>query len=106
MIIRTDYILQTFSDKLRDLASTDKLIAAKGVSGGVSGYVQSVLVPELASCLVMEDAAVDAVRAREILAESADIGDVLNEEEEEKVQRKAASTQMPAYGAEEAEAIR
>lgn len=77
--------MRAFSDKLRQLAGSDKLIAATGVSGGVSGYVASVLVPELAISLVKEDAGVDARRAREIISESADIGELLNGEQDEKV---------------------
>lgn len=56
-----------------------------GVSGGVSGYLQSVLVPEMALALVMEDAGCTAEEARRIVAESYEIGEALNEEEEEKV---------------------
>ncbi|KAK4973242.1 hypothetical protein LTR66_011225 [Elasticomyces elasticus] len=79
----TESILSQFSTKLRQLAVSDKLIAAVGVSGGVSGYVQAVLVPELALALVKEDMDVDAERAREVMTEGTDVGDLLNEEEEE-----------------------
>lgn len=47
--------------------------------------MQSVLVPELATCLVMEDADVDTEEARQIITESGDIGELLNAEEEENV---------------------
>lgn len=56
-----------------------------GVSGGVSGYLQSVLVPEMALALVMEDAGCGVDEARRIIVESSDIGDALNEVEEKKV---------------------
>ena len=68
-----------------------------GTSGGVSGYVHSVLVPELAACLIAEDCEVDAEGARKIIADSADLGELLNEEDEESVPR-AAGSPAPAYG--------
>lgn len=75
--------MSKFSPKLRRLAASDKLIS----SSGVTGYVQAVLVPELAVMLVKEDMSVeDDERAREILRESVEIGDLLNEEEDEVVQ--------------------
>ena len=74
-----DNIIARFSTKLRRLAGSDKLISA----GGVSGYVQAVLAPELAVMLVMDDMRVDEDGAREILRESVDIGNLLNEEEDE-----------------------
>lgn len=75
--------MSKFSPKLRRLAASDRLIS----SSGVTGYVQAVLVPELAVMLVKEDLGVDDdERAREILRESVEIGDLLNEEEEEVVQ--------------------
>ncbi len=45
------------------------------------------MVPELAAQLVREDLKVSVVRAREIAAESAELGDLLNPEIEEKVDR-------------------
>lgn len=56
-----------------------------GVRGGVSGYVQSVLVPEMVMALVMEDADCESDEAMRIISDSTDIGDALNEVEEEKV---------------------
>ena len=60
-------------------------MAAAGVSGGVSGFVQAVLVPELAEQLVGEDMKVSAETAREIIDESAELGDLLNPDVDEKV---------------------
>ncbi len=76
-----DNIMSNFSSQIRRLAATDKLIS----SGGVSGYVQAVLVPELAVLLVKEDMSVDDEAARAILQESIEVGDLLNEEEEDVV---------------------
>ena len=73
-------IISTFSPQIRRLAASDKLISSRGVSG----YVQAVLVPELAVLLVKEDMGVDDDEsARVILQESIQIGDLLNEEEED-----------------------
>jgi hypothetical protein len=81
-----DNIISNFSSHIRRLAATDKIIS----SGGVSGYVQAVLVPELAVLLVKEDMGVDDEEARGILQESIEIGDLLNEEEEEVINGKVA----------------
>ncbi|KAI9876567.1 MAG: hypothetical protein M1830_006199 [Pleopsidium flavum] len=81
---RMDNIISNFSSQIRRLAATDKLIS----SGGVSGYVQAVLVPELAVLLVKEDMQVDDETARVILKESIKVGDLLNEEEEEVIKGK------------------
>lgn len=68
-----------FASKLRRLAATDKLIS----SGGVSGYVHAVLVPELGVLLIKDDMSVDEEKAREVLRNSVGIGNLLNEEEDE-----------------------
>lgn len=78
--------MSNFSSQIRRLAATDKIIS----STGVSGYVQAVLVPELAVLLVKEDMKVDDEEARVILQESIGIGDLLNEEEEEVINGKVA----------------
>lgn len=72
-----------FSSKIRKLAATDKLISVHGVAG----FVQAVLVPELTVMLVTEDMDVDDEDARKILRESTEIGDLLNKEEEDYVDR-------------------
>jgi hypothetical protein len=48
--------------------------------------VQAVLVPEVAVLLVKEDMKVDMQQARKILAESWELGELLNEEADEKVE--------------------
>ena len=78
-LFRADNVMSRFARKLRRLAASDKLVS----SGGVSGYVQAVLVPELAVLLIMDDMRVDAEKAREVMRESVDIGNLLNEEEDE-----------------------
>lgn len=71
------------------MAASDKLIAL----GDISGYVQAVLVPELAVLLVMDDMNVDQEKAREVLRDSIDIGNLLNEEEDELIKDPVRDTQ-------------
>ena len=84
----TEHVLSAFSDRLRDMAKRDRLIAAHGVSGGVSGYVQAVLVPELALRLVKEDLRVDSAEALNVVTESADLGELLSNAVDDKARRK------------------
>lgn len=86
-ICRTDHIIAHLSDKLRKQAAKDNLVAASGISGGVSGFMQAVLVPELAVQLMQEDMSVSQARARELVAESAELGDLLNPEIDEKIDK-------------------
>ena len=60
-------------------------MAAAGVSGGVSGFVQAVLVPELAEQLIMEDMKVSRERSREVIVESAELGELLYPDVDDKV---------------------
>ncbi len=72
--------MSKFTRKIRRLAVSDDLIS----SGGVSEFVQAVLVPEMAVLLVQADMHIDdKEKAREVLRSSVDIGHVLNEEEDE-----------------------
>ncbi|KAB8698118.1 hypothetical protein FH972_026368 [Carpinus fangiana] len=67
-------ILAAFAPKIRRLASRDKAMPRTGPAG----YVQAVLAPEMAVMLVMQDfPGADEERARTILAESAEIGKML-----------------------------
>ncbi|KAK5124176.1 hypothetical protein LTR85_001879 [Meristemomyces frigidus] len=82
----TEHILADFADALRDFATKDKLASAAGVSGGVSGFVQAVLVPELAVSLVAEDLGSKSSRNPvDLIAESGELGELLNPEQEDKV---------------------
>ncbi|KAI9720036.1 MAG: hypothetical protein M1812_003163 [Candelaria pacifica] len=76
-----DNIMRAFSPKLRKLATTDKAISSRGVSG----FAQLVLVPELAVLLIKVDMHVKEERAREILEDSIEIGDLLCEEEDDEI---------------------
>jgi len=61
-------------------------------------------VPELAVSLVIEDLDVDAGRAHEIIDESADIGELLNKENDDKLPKRI-ETQVLEYGGEELEDV-
>ena len=75
-----EHIIKAFSKQIREVATKDKLIPATGATG----YAQAVLVPEVALMLIKEDLGVDEERAREVMEESAEVGDLLNPQEEEK----------------------
>lgn len=61
---------------LREKAVSEKLISARGTTT----FVQTVLVPEAAVRLIMEDMAVDEDDARRIMAQSVKIGELVNED--------------------------
>lgn len=77
----SENIIDKFSSHLRRTAVTDRLVAARGVTG----YVQNVLVPELAVRLICEDMSLGAEEARQVMRESAGLGGLLNEEVEDVV---------------------
>ncbi|KAI0416070.1 RTC4-like domain-containing protein [Xylaria grammica] len=74
--VMTQFIMRTLSDVIRRRAVEDKLISARSYTG----YVQTVLVPELTVRLIMEDMSVTEEKARDVLEESVEIGELLHEE--------------------------
>ena len=78
---RMDTIITRFASKIRNLTPLDPLMKA----AGVSGFVQSVLVPELTVMLVKEDMDVGDEDARQIMRESMEIGELLNEQPDDVV---------------------
>jgi len=81
--IMMEYLIEHFKRPLRRLAQDDKVVVA---GGGVSGFVQRVLVPELVVRFVGEDMGVGEEEARRVVGESAEVGALLCEEEEEVVE--------------------
>ncbi|MCJ1373051.1 hypothetical protein MMC20_004277 [Loxospora ochrophaea] len=80
--VMMENVMDAFAGLLRRQAAGDKLIGA----AGVSGYVQAVLVPELAVRLVMEDLGIEEEeRARKVLGESWEVGELLCEEVGERI---------------------
>jgi len=72
----SENLVSEFSSLLRKRAVKDRLVSARGHTA----YVQSVLIPELAVRLIMEDMDVNEDEARSIMADSRWIGEILNEE--------------------------
>ena len=76
-------IMSRFASKIRRLSASDKLMS----SGGVTGFVQAVLVPEMAVLLIQEDMNIkDEEDARTVLRDSTDVGRIINDEEDEILQ--------------------
>ena len=69
--------MQKLANRVRELGANDRLIAG----GGVSGFVQSVLVPELGVRLIMEDMAVNEDKAKIIAKDTVKIGELVNDDE-------------------------
>lgn len=74
--LMSENIMHKFTPKLKERAPIDRLIAARGPTA----FVESVVVPEVTVLLIKEDMNVDDQRAREILKESSEMGDLVNEE--------------------------
>jgi len=87
--IISENIMEKFTPILKKRAPQDKLIAARGPTS----FVQSVIVPEIATLLVTEDLDVGEEEARGILKDSADIGDLVNEEIREVVVRRLENSE-------------
>lgn len=80
MSAMTESIVDAFSSLLRERAPRDRLISARGHTG----YVQSVLVPELGVRLIKEDMGIaDDEEARAVMRESRAVGVILNDERAE-----------------------
>lgn len=80
MSAMTESIVDVFSSLLRERAPLDRLISARGHTG----YVQSVLVPELGVRLIKEDMSIaDDGEARAVMRESRAVGVILNDERAE-----------------------
>jgi hypothetical protein len=67
--------MQKFTPLLKRRMVVDRLMAARGFTP----YVEYVVVPEVANKLIMEDMKCGAARAREIMCESLEVGELLSE---------------------------
>jgi len=85
----SESIMQEFTSLLKKRAVKDRLMAARGVTG----FVQAVLVPEVAVLLIKEDMDVKVDEARDILAESAGIGELVHEEIKDVVVRRVEDSE-------------
>jgi len=97
---RSEFAFQTFQKELQLAAIQNKLIAKGGVSGGIAGYVQAVVVPEFALNLIMEDMGIDRVKAEKILYDSSDLGDVLNIDDDDQLPQRPVTPPLRSYGEE------
>lgn len=76
-----DKLVALFSTQLGRKLAAGELTAA----GGIVGFVHAVLLPEVVMRLVREDMAVDDAGARSVMAQSAEQGRLLCEEEDETI---------------------
>lgn len=76
MSVMTETITGTFSNLLRKRAPLDIRISGRGYTG----FVQSVLVPELAVKLIQEDLSLGEDQARLVMEDSRVVGEILNDE--------------------------
>lgn len=81
----SEHIVRELSDDLRQRASKDKIVAAAGVKGGMSGFVHGVLVPELACRLIAEDLGIEPDDARITVGASGMEGVLLNPDLDETI---------------------
>lgn len=77
--VMLEAIMGKMANRIREVGSTDRLIAG----GGVSAFVQSVLVPELGVRLVMEDLDCGEEKAKRVVKETVEMGELVNDEEED-----------------------
>lgn len=72
----SEHVIREFSSLLSSRSVQDRLMSKRGTTA----FVQAVIVPEVAVRLTMEDMSVDDAQAREVLAESSSIGELVHEE--------------------------
>jgi hypothetical protein len=72
----SEHVIRRFSDLLSERSVNDSLMTKRGTTA----FVQSVIVPEVAVQLIMEDLSLDDVEARDVLIESSNIGELVHEE--------------------------
>ena len=68
--------MHEFTSLLKKTAVKDRRISSRGPTA----FVQSVLVPEVTVLLIMEDMQVETEKARDILENSAGVGELIHEE--------------------------
>lgn len=80
--------MMRLSDRIREHATRDRLVAASGAQGGVTGFVQTVLVPHLAELLIRDDFGLKAdweAKVRRIVSDSAELGELMHPEAEDQI---------------------
>ncbi|RKF53272.1 hypothetical protein GcM3_220007 [Golovinomyces cichoracearum] len=74
--IMSENVFDKFTPLLKKRIIQDRLIAARGYTP----YVQSVLVPEVATLLIQEDMVISLSEARNVMLKSAAVGELLHDE--------------------------
>jgi len=87
--IMSENIMQKFTPQLKTKAVKDRRISSRGATA----FVQSVLVPEVAVLLIMEDMNVEVEEARDILEDSAAIGELIHEEIRDVVKKRVEDSE-------------
>jgi hypothetical protein len=77
-----------FTPLLKKRVVKDRLMAARGVTG----FVQSVLVPEVTVLLIMEDMNIIIDEARTVMKDSIGMGELIHEEIRDVVVRRVEDT--------------
>ncbi|KAJ4421228.1 hypothetical protein N0V82_003860 [Gnomoniopsis sp. IMI 355080] len=95
MSVMTEAVTDVFSNLLRKRAPLDTRISGRGYTG----FVQSVLVPELAVKLIQEDLSLGEDHARKVMTESRAVGEILNDEK----RHSQSQAPMQMYGEEKEE---
>jgi hypothetical protein len=72
----SDHVIREFSEPLSERSVNDGLISKRGTTA----FIQSVIVPELTVKLIMEDMSINDEKARNVLSESTNIGELVHEE--------------------------
>jgi hypothetical protein len=72
----SEHVIREFSELLSKRSVKDRLISKRGTTA----FVQSVIVPEVAVQLIMNDMSLDDAEARDVLTDSSNMGELVHEE--------------------------
>jgi hypothetical protein len=87
--IMSENIMHEFTALLKKKAVKDRRISSRGPTA----FVQAVLVPEVAVLLIMEDMNVEVEEARDILEDSASVGELIHEEIRDVVKKRVEDSE-------------
>jgi hypothetical protein len=85
----SENIMHEFTALLKKKAVKDRRISSRGPTA----FVQAVLVPEVAVLLIMEDMNVEVEEARDILEDSASVGELIHEEIRDVVKKRVEDSE-------------
>jgi hypothetical protein len=87
--IISEKIMHEFTSLLKKEAVKDRRISSRGPTA----FVQSVLVPEVAVLLIMEDMHVSVEKARDVLEDSVGVGELIHEEIRDVVKKRVEDSE-------------